>query len=113
MPLSSRLRKFTLSVHLVVSLGWIRTVIAYLVLGTAAASNPAPETVRGAWSAMLADIAQDAEPARLDELGGELVHPSLGLLLLLVIHVLNVYNPRGMTRYGHRKTQKRRTAPTH
>jgi hypothetical protein len=36
-------------------------------------------------------------------LGGELLHAGVGLLVLLVIQVLNVYKPRGMTPYGWRK----------
>lgn len=37
-------------------------------------------------------------------LWGELLHAGVGLLVLLVIQVLNVYKPRGMTPYGQRKT---------
>jgi len=56
----------------------------------------------------MADIAQEAEGARLDALGGDLFHPGIGLVVLLVIQVLNVYKPRGMTRYGHRKQEEQR-----
>lgn len=42
--------------------------------------------------------------------GGDLLHPALGLVVLLVIQVLNVYKPRGMTRYGWRKEQEQRRA---
>ena len=57
---------------------------------------------------LLADIAQKAEGARLDGLGGDLFHPGLGLVVLLVIQVLNVYKPRGMTTYGWRKLREQR-----
>jgi hypothetical protein len=57
---------------------------------------------------VLADVAQEAEGASLDGLGGDLLHPGLGLVVLLVIQVLNVYKPRGMTRYGWRKQQEER-----
>lgn len=50
-----------------------------------------------------ADVARAAEDARLDRLGGDLLHPAVGLVVLLVIQVLNVYKPRGMTPYGQRK----------
>jgi hypothetical protein len=61
---------------------------------------------------VLADLARQAEGAslhgpgnhlyaRLDD--GDLLHPGLGLVVLLVIQVLNVYKPQGMTRYGRRK----------
>ena len=41
-----------------------------------------------------------------DGLGGELFHAGGGLLVLLVVQVLNVYKPRGLTRYGWRKQQE-------
>lgn len=47
-----------------------------------------------------ADIAREADAARLHELGGDLAHPAIGLLVLLTVLVLNVYKPRGMTGYG-------------
>ena len=56
---------------------------------------------------VLTDVAQEAEGASLDGLGGDLLHPGLGLVVLLVILVLNVYKPRGMTRYGWRKQQEK------
>jgi hypothetical protein len=67
----------------------------------------------------LASAARMAEGTGLDQAGGhlyprlkegDLLHPGLGLVVLLVIQVLNVYKPRGMTRYGWRKEQKRRRA---
>ncbi|MDQ3533578.1 MAG: DUF2269 domain-containing protein [Actinomycetota bacterium] len=59
---------------------------------------------------VLADVAREAEGAILDGgFGGDLLHPGLGLVVLLVIQVLNVYKPRGMTRYGWRKQHERRT----
>jgi hypothetical protein len=68
---------------------------------------------------VLADAARRAQGAGLDRAGthlyarlkaGDLLHPGLGLVVLLVIQVLNVYKPRGMTRYGWRKEQERRSA---
>jgi hypothetical protein len=57
----------------------------------------------------LADVAQEADGADLGGLGGDLLHPGVGLLVLLVIQVLNVYKPRGLTPYGWRKQQEQRT----
>lgn len=57
----------------------------------------------------MAESAQELEGARLEELGGDLLHPGIGLVLLLVIQVLNLYKPSGMTRYGWRKQQEQRT----
>jgi Predicted integral membrane protein (DUF2269) len=60
----------------------------------------------------LATAAREAEGAgqhlytRLDD--GDLLHPALGLVVLLVIQVLNVYKPQGMTRYGWRKQEEHR-----
>jgi hypothetical protein len=53
-----------------------------------------------------AEVAQEVEGARLEALGGDLLHPGIGLVLLLVIQVLNLYKPRGMTPYGWRKQQE-------
>lgn len=58
-----------------------------------------------------ADIAQEAEGARLEELGGDLLHPGVGLVVLLVVQVLNLYKPQGMTRYGWRKQQEAQRSP--
>jgi hypothetical protein len=41
--------------------------------------------------------------------GGDLFHPSVGLLVLLVITALNIYKPRGVTPYGWRKQREERT----
>jgi hypothetical protein len=56
----------------------------------------------------LADVAREADGAKLDELGGDLFHPAVGLVVLLVIQVLNIYKPPGMTRYGWRKQDEQR-----
>ncbi|MGI8517492.1 MAG: DUF2269 domain-containing protein [Acidimicrobiia bacterium] len=51
----------------------------------------------------LADTAQQVEGASLAALGGDLAHPGIGLVVLVLVQVLNVYKPRGLTRYGWRK----------
>src|SRR5919197_4459391 len=55
-----------------------------------------------------AQVARTADSALLSTHGGDLFHPSVGLLLLLVITALNVYKPRGLTPYGWRKQQEER-----
>ena len=55
-----------------------------------------------------ADVARQADGANLRGLGSDLLHPGLGLVMLLVITVLNVYKPRGMTPYGWRKQEEER-----
>lgn len=54
-----------------------------------------------------AEVARTADTAVLDELGGDLFHASMALVVLLVILVLNVYKPPGMTRYRWRRQQER------
>lgn len=58
---------------------------------------------------VLVQSMQAQEAARL---GGDLFHAGFGLLVLLVIQWLNVYKPRGLTRYGWRKQRERRSANT-
>jgi hypothetical protein len=167
MTLPPGLRKFTLTIHLSCSVGWVGAVVAYLALGISAVTSHDAETVRAAWIAMeltgwfvivplavaalltglvmalgtpwglfryywvlitlmltipatvvlllhmptvssLADMARAADAADLRRLGGDLFHPGLGLVVLLAIMVLNVYKPRGLTRYGWRKQQEQR-----
>ena len=59
----------------------------------------------------LARVAREADDAALHGLGGDLFHPGVGLLVLLAITVLNVYKPRGLTRYGWRKEREERLPP--
>ena len=58
----------------------------------------------------LADIARDADEERLASLGGDLTHPAIGLVVLLVVQVLNIYKPRGLTTYGRRKQISERSS---
>jgi hypothetical protein len=73
---------------------------------------------------VLADVARGAERGSLDGQSkhlydrlyerlddGDLLHPGLGLVVLLAIQVLNVYKPPGLTRYGRRKQREQRTPP--
>lgn len=50
----------------------------------------------------LADLAANPK-TDLPSLGGDLPHTVGGLLVLLAVMVLNIYKPRGATRYGQRK----------
>ena len=59
---------------------------------------------------VMATIAQQAEGDQLAALGGDLFHPGLGLIVLLLIQVLNMYKPRGLTRYGWRKQYQQHTS---
>ena len=61
---------------------------------------------------LLAGIAAEAERADVgvlrSGLPSELLHAGVGLLVLLIIQVLNVYKPRGLTPYGWRKQDEQR-----
>ena len=168
MTMPPGLRKFALTAHVTVSVGWIGAVVAYLALGASAVTSQDAQTVRAAWIAMevtgwsaivplalaslltglvmslgtpwglfrhywvlitlvltvlatavlllhmptvsaLADVAREADGADPDGHGGDLFHAGGGLLVLLLITVLNVYKPRGLTPYGWRKQQEQRT----
>jgi hypothetical protein len=54
----------------------------------------------------LAGLARSADDAAASRLGGDVLHPALGLLVLIVITVLNVHKPRGLTPYGQHKQAK-------
>lgn len=58
-----------------------------------------------------AEVARRAEGDRLRALGGDLFHPTAGLMVLLAVLVLNMYKPAGMTRYGWRRQQATRASP--
>ena len=53
-----------------------------------------------------AEMARASDGAVLESLGGDLHHPAVGLVILLVVQVLNLYKPKGLTRYGWRKQEQ-------
>jgi hypothetical protein len=57
----------------------------------------------------MADMAAD-QSAELGSLDGDVFHSVGGLVVLLVPLVLNIYKPRGLTRYGWRAYQRQRGA---
>lgn len=42
------------------------------------------------------------DDASLSQLEGDILHPAGGIAILIVVAVLNIYKPRGLTRYGQR-----------
>ena len=84
---------------------WVLFSFALTILATAVLVLHMPTV------SLLADEARRAEGASLQELGGDLLHPALGLVVLLVIQVLNMYKPPGMTPYGQRKQKEQRARP--
>ncbi len=158
------LRRFALTIHIVVSVGWIGAVAAYLVLDITTATSQDAQALRASYIAMgaitwwaivplayaslatglvmawgtkwgmlrhwwvvmsliltvfaigvlmvetrtidaLATTAADPTTTEqeLRALPSTLLHSVLGLVVLVAITVLNVYKPRGMTRYGWKK----------
>jgi hypothetical protein len=58
-----------------------------------------------------ANLAHTINDRAVAELGGDVLHPALGLVILVVVAVLNVYKPRGVTPYGRKRAEKRTTGP--
>ncbi len=52
--------------------------------------------------------AQRADASELEAIGSDLFHSSFGLVVLLLVLVLNVFKPRGLTRFGWRRRQRER-----
>ncbi|NGZ99539.1 hypothetical protein G5V59_01665 [Nocardioides sp. W3-2-3] len=50
-----------------------------------------------------------ASPEHLETMGSDIPHALIGLTLLIGILVLNIYKPRGLTRYGWRRERAART----
>ena len=57
-----------------------------------------------------AELVQRMDGDGLKELGGDLLHPGIGLIVLVVVQTLNLYKPPGMTPYGWRKQQRESAA---
>jgi hypothetical protein len=169
MTMAPGLRKFVLSAHITVSVGWIGAVMAYIALDLWGARARDGEALRSAYLGMdliarnvivplalasvltglvvslatkwglfrhywvaisfvmtviatvvllietrtigaLAEIAADPTTSVevLRALPSTLVHSIGGTVVLLVVLVLNMYKPQGMTRYGWRKQQQER-----
>ena len=91
--------KWGLFRHYWVLISLLLTIIATVVLHVETQTN-----------SYFADRAADPTTSSDDlrALGSTLVHSIGGTAVLLVILVLNVYKPRGMTRYGWRKQQEER-----
>ena len=169
MDMSPGLRKFSLTVHIAASVGWIGAVAAYIALDIAVTTGQDVQMVRAAYLSMeliawyvivplavaslltgllmslrtkwglvrhywvlisfvLTTIAtavllaetqtisyyanRAADPTisgnELHALGSTLAHSIGGAVVLLAVLALNVYKPRGMTRYGwHKQWQER------
>ena len=162
MTLGPRLRKLVLTVHLVLSVGWIGAVLAYLALDFVVARGDPQEAhaayialgtigqwvivplALGSWVtgllislatpwglfrhywvlisfllttfamvvllehipgvAAAADAMRRSDPAAFHgSMRPDFEHAGGGLVVLLIVAVLNVYKPRGLTPYGWRR----------
>jgi hypothetical protein len=83
---------------------WVVISLVLTVLATTVLLLHMPDVSHGA------SAAAQADGADLRQLGGDLLHPGAGLVVLLAITVLNVYKPRGLTPYGWRRQQEERAA---
>jgi hypothetical protein len=79
---------------------WVLITLVLTIISTVILLLHMPEV------SSLAAVAREADAADLGRLGGDLLHPGVGLLVLLMIAALNVYKPRGLTPYGWRKEQE-------
>jgi hypothetical protein len=91
--------KWGLLIHYWVLISLLLTIIATAVL-----------LVETQVISSLADMAADPTTSsdELRSMGSTLVHSVGGTVVLLVVLVLNVYKPQGMTRYGLRKQREQR-----
>jgi hypothetical protein len=52
------------------------------------------------------DLARSTDDRTATHLGGDIIHPALGLVVLLFVAVLNIFKPRGLTPYGQRRRRE-------
>jgi hypothetical protein len=167
-------RKFMLTMHIAVSVGWLGAVVAFLVLALAAITSADVQTLSAAYLSMavmarftlvplsfaslltglilslrtkwgllqhywvvmklvinvvasvlllmylqtlnfFAGIAAQTSWSNSDlvllQSPSPLLHSGAAALLLLIATILSVYKPQGLTHYGWRKQQQRRSTP--
>jgi hypothetical protein len=85
---------------------WVMISLALTILATVILILHMPSVSSNA------AVARGADSGQLAQLGGDLGHAIGGLLVLLVVTVLNVYKPQGLTRYGWRKQLEARVQAT-
>jgi len=60
---------------------------------------------------VMAAAARGSDDGHVLQLGGEVVRPALGIVVLAALTLLNVHKPRGLTPYGERKQAEPRAEP--
>jgi len=110
-PDTIRSRAFSLLTGLVVSLGtawglfryyWVLITFALTTFSVVILLLHMPAVSSGA------NAVRETTGTKIVDRGGDLLHPGVGLLVLLVITILNIYKPRGLTPYGWRKQREER-----
>lgn len=84
---------------------WVLIALVLTVLALAVLIFHMPAVTAGA------ELARTLDVRAVTELGGDVLHPALGLVVLIVIAVLNIFKPRGMTRYGQKRATERAARP--
>ena len=59
-----------------------------------------------------AELARTVDDRAVIALGGDVLHPALGLVVLIVVAVLNVYKPRGVTGFRRKRRQPSSSSAT-
>ena len=80
---------------------WVLIAFAFTSFALVILILHMPSVTATAWLATQAD---DTTAVRL---GGDVLHPAVGLLVLVFIAVLNIYKPRGLTGLGQRARSQR------
>jgi hypothetical protein len=80
---------------------WVLIALVLTTLALAVLIMHMPAVTAGA------DLARTLDDRAIIGLGGDVVHPASGLVVLIVVAVLNIVKPRGMTRYGQRRASER------
>ena len=87
--------------HYWVLFAFVLTVLALIVL-----ILHMPAVVAGA------ALARTGDDSAVMALGGDVLHPALGLVVLVVVAVLNVFKPRGATGFGRQRHRQSTTSAT-
>ena len=103
------LRKLVLTVHVVVSVGWIGIEAGLLALGLTGLYTHDPEVLRAAYVATGLFGGIFLVPVSIGTLRFQIVAAvSVALLLLITATTLSVYKPWGRRWFGRRKVVARR-----
>lgn len=83
---------------------WVLFALVLTVLALIVSILHMPAVVAGA------DLARTGDDSAVLALGGDVLHPALGLVVLVVVAVLNVFKPRGATGFGRQRHRQSTTS---